>query len=204
MCAEDPRFGVHGTWLSGGGVTSVGGKIRRVFETILNSTALPNLHPALVHFPIALLPVAILFDLVVLWRRQPMLDRVAAALYALAALSAWAAVWAGEEAAESLSGLPEALRSAVEEHSDWAHWFLYAAAVVALARLALAWRDRRRERIGSLPVRLVAVLAALGVCVLMAGAADRGGALVYRSGVSVMAVPAPPPAAGPEGALTGR
>ena len=178
-------------------MTSVGGKIRCVLETILNSSALPNLHPAVVHFPIALLPVAILFDLVALWRRHPLLDRVAAALYALAALSAWAAVWAGEEASESLSGLPEALRSAVEEHSDWAHWFLYAAAVVALVRLGLAWLDRRSGRIGWLPARLVAVLAAVGVCLLMVEAADRGGALVYRSGVSVMAVPAPAPPSPP-------
>ncbi len=176
-----------------------------MFETLLNSSSLPNLHPAVIHFPIALLPVAILFDLVVLWRRHPLLDRVTASLYALAALTAWVAVWAGEEAAESLTGLPEALRPAVEDHSDWAHWFLYAAAAVALTRLALAWRDRRRERTGLVPARLVTVLAALGVCVLLVGAADRGGALVYRSGVSVMAVPAP---AGPDGAdargLTGR
>jgi uncharacterized membrane protein len=176
---------------------ALGGKIRRVFETILNSTALPNLHPAVVHFPIALLPVAILFDLVVLWRRHPLLDRVTAALYTVAALSAWAAVWAGEEAAESLSGLAEPLQAAVEEHSDWAHWFLYAVAVVALARLALAWQARRRERIGMLPARLIALLAALGVSFLMVGAADRGGALVYRSGVSVMAVPAPAPEVSP-------
>jgi len=62
---------------------------------------------------------------------------------------------------------------------------------VALVRLVLAWRDRRRERVTLLAVRWTALVAAVGVCVLMAGAADRGGALVYRSGVSVMAVPAP-------------
>jgi len=173
-----------------------------VFETILNSSALPNLHPAVVHFPIALLPVAILFDLVALGWRHPVVDRVVAALYALAALSAWAAVWAGEEAAEALSGLSGPLRSAVEEHSDWAHWFLYAVAAVAFGRLLLAWRDRRSERIGWLPVRGAVVVAALGVCVLMVEAADRGGALVYRSGVAVVAVPAsdPPPVPPPSGA----
>ena len=32
-------------------------------EILASYTSLPNLHPALVHFPIALLPTAVLFDL---------------------------------------------------------------------------------------------------------------------------------------------
>ncbi len=162
-----------------------------LFDTILNNTSLPNLHPAVIHFPIALFPLAIAFDLATLFGRSRALDRVTASLYLLAAVSAWAAAWAGERAADALSGLAPEIREQIEEHEEWAEWFLYAAAAVALARLALAWWERRSDRVGLVPVRGLVVAGALAACVLLAGTADRGGALVYRSGVAVMAVEAP-------------
>jgi len=177
-------------------------------DTILNNTALPNLHPALVHFPIALFPLAIAFDLVVAIGRRVTLDRVTAVLYALSALSAGAAVWAGEQAADALSGLPEDLRSWVHDHGEWAEWFLWATIAVAVARIALArWQARRggTERLGLPALRAVVIAAALGTCVLLFGATDRGGALVYRSGVAVMAVETPDrPEPAEEGAEIGR
>ena len=39
-------------------------------DALLGLTSLPNLHPALVHFPIALAAVALLFDASVLARRR--------------------------------------------------------------------------------------------------------------------------------------
>jgi hypothetical protein len=45
--------------------------------------------------------------------------------------------------------------------------------------------------LGLTALRVLVIAAALGGCVLLFGAADRGGALVYRSGVAVMAVEAP-------------
>ncbi|MGD2116081.1 MAG: hypothetical protein PVG07_13590 [Acidobacteriota bacterium] len=169
-------------------------------DTILNRTSLPNLHPAMVHFPIALFPLAIAFDLVVLVGRRTGLDRVTAWLFALAAVAAAAAVWAGERAGDALTGLPDDVRARIHEHEEWAEWFLYAAVAVALARIVLAWWQLRRHEGGGLglpALRVVVLVAALAAGVLLFGTADRGGALVYRSGVAVMAVEAPDsPAAG--------
>jgi uncharacterized membrane protein len=52
-----------------------------MFDSLFAMTALPNLHPALVHFPIALSAVALLFEAVV-WLRwySTAADRCAAAL----------------------------------------------------------------------------------------------------------------------------
>lgn len=173
-----------------------------MIDWILSATELPNLHPALVHFPVALLPVAIGFDLVGLAQRlrggsAP--DGSAAALYALAALGAWAAVWAGEEARDSLSGLPAATEALIEEHEAWARRFLYAVAAVAAARLAVeGWRRRGRQgsRGALVAARALILAGALAALVLLFGTADRGGGLVFKAGVAVMAVPAadePPP-----------
>lgn len=165
-------------------------------DWILSATELPNLHPALVHFPIALLPVAIGFDFVAFFgwlRRRPVVEGATAALYALAALGAWAAVWAGEEAEDSLTGLAGPVEALIEDHEEWAHRFLYTVAAVAIARLAVAWWSRRggEARHGAiLAVRSLVLVGALAALGLVLGTADRGGGLVFRAGVAVMAVPA--------------
>lgn len=175
-----------------------------MLDAILNNTSLPNLHPALVHFPIALFPLALAFDLATVIARRRSLDRVTAVLYALAALTAWLTVWSGERAAAGLTGLPAAVEPLIEDHEEWAERFLWVAAAVALARVVLAWREAsprrdslpgrfgpRRERLGLLPARAAVLIVALGGIALLWGTADRGGSLVYRSGVAVMAVPSP-------------
>ncbi len=163
-----------------------------MFDALLGWSNLPNLHHALVHFPIAMVPVAIGFDLIVLLGRRPGWDRATALLYSLAAAGAGAAVWAGEEAADSLSNLDPLVRPDVAAHSDWAHGFLYAILAVAAGRLLLTWADRRAARAGLRRWRALVLAGALGSLVLLLGAADRGGGLVYRSGVAVVAVPSPP------------
>lgn len=165
-------------------------------DWILSATELPNLHPAFVHFPLALLPVAIGFDLVALvgWlRRRPLVEGATVALYTLAALGAWASVWAGEEAEDSLTGLTAPVEALIEDHEEWAHRFLYTVAAVAIARLAVAWWSRRGEGAGHravLAARALVLVGALAALGLLLGTADRGGGLVFRAGVAVMAVPA--------------
>ena len=157
-------------------------------------TSLPNLHPALVHFPLALLPTAILFDVLGLcMRRQEWLERSAAALYGGAALGALLAQWAGQRAADSLVWIPAMIEPRIAEHSDWAHYATWSMGALAALRLSAALWDRESARVALRALLLVAALATLG---LLGYAADLGGALVYRHAVAVEA-PAPEETAPP-------
>lgn len=163
-----------------------------MIQFLLAHTALPNLHPALVHFPIALLVTAFAVDVACLvLRRQRWLDRTATLLYALGAIAAGATYLSGENAAESLVNIPNAAQTAIYDHEDAAFLTLVFFAIVALFRLLVWYRDRRAMGWTPLgPLRLLVLAAALVGQGLIVRTADKGGALVYQRGVAV-SVPAP-------------
>ena len=153
-------------------------------------SALPNIHPFVVHFPIALFTTAFFCDVVLLlgWRRL-WFDRSAALLYIVAALLSVAAALSGKFAADELDtsvpGIDEFVLEAVALHGDWAFLAVVLLFVVAGMRFEAMWRDRfetvatlHRARLLALAVSVVAQ----GVIVHTAG---RGGELVYRYGVAV-------------------
>jgi len=157
-----------------------------MLDALLDATALPNLHPALVHLPIALAAVALLFDAAAALRRSwSLFDVSGAALRALAAAGAGAAYLAGERAADGAGLLASAAEAALGRHADAALATLVAVSLVAVLRIWLAWRDRGAGRVRLGVLRAVALLAALAVQGVVAYTADLGGALVYRHGLAV-------------------
>ncbi|MEM7352704.1 MAG: DUF2231 domain-containing protein [Acidobacteriota bacterium] len=152
-------------------------------QELLSGSSLPNLHPLSVHFPIALLPVAILFDLCgLVLQRHPWLERAAPLLYGLAAAGAWVAEWAGERATESLADVPQATEALIARHSDLAHTTVWAMAVLAVLRLSVTLFDGATLRRVLRGIVLLLGLATLGLLLYVA---DLGGALVYRHAVAV-------------------
>ncbi|OFV81631.1 MAG: hypothetical protein A2Y78_12400 [Acidobacteria bacterium RBG_13_68_16] len=154
----------------------------------LGLTALPNLHPAVVHFPIALLVTAAMFDLLALAvrRQRWWLDRTAVLLYFAGAAGAGATYLTGRQAEDSLINVAPSVQPLIAQHADWALRTLLLFALLALARIFLLWYSSRHQRPLATPVRLVALaLGAVGVWLLVE-TADRGGALVYRHGVAVV------------------
>ena len=147
----------------------------------------PNVHPLIVHFPIALFVVAALVDGVALTLRQryAWMRASATGLYALAALGAAAAFLTGRDASDHVA-LPIAAVATLDTHADWALYLVWFASLYAAARLVTLWR------VPTPSLRIDGPLAAVGLVslLLVVQTAERGGELVYRHGVGVAAVPA--------------
>jgi uncharacterized membrane protein len=142
----------------------------------------PNLHPLVVHFPIALLLTAAGLD-VLGWtlRCNRSVRFVATVLYVLGTLAIIATYFTGRAAADAvwLSGMAHA---AVKEHWDWAFRTVWFFGVLTVVRLVSLWRVRADPR-----PALIAALTLAGLLggVLLAETADRGGRLVYQHGVGI-------------------
>jgi uncharacterized membrane protein len=155
-------------------------------DTLLALTSLPTLHPALVHFPIAVSAVALLFDAALIIRlRCVLLEWSAAALWVLAAAGAAAAYAAGRAAADDTGALSARAEAVLASHADAALVTVTALGLLAAVRMWLARRDAGAEHVRRDALRGGALLGALVVQGLVAYTADLGGALVYRHGVAV-------------------
>ena len=133
------------------------------------------LHPIIVHFPIALLITAILFEVLELVLKQDFLRKASTWLLGLGFLGGLVATATGvlaEEAAED-SGVPE---SAIELHESLAFATLGAFALM----IAIRWLQRKRN----IPHNVLLAVGLIGVA-LLGLTGYFGGDLVYRYGAGV-------------------
>jgi uncharacterized membrane protein len=142
----------------------------------------PNLHPLVVHFPIALLLTATGLDLMG-WtlRCNRSLRFVATVLYVIGTLTIVATYFTGRAAADTI-WLPGMAHAAVKEHWDWAFRTVWFFGILTMVRLVLLWRVRADPR----PALIAALtLAGLLGAVLLGETGDRGGRLVFQYGVGI-------------------
>lgn len=147
----------------------------------------PNVHPLVLHLPLALLPAAVIADLVsLLIRRWDWLRPAAVALYVVGGASAVLTYVTGTWAADSVSVSAEA-QSVLTDHADLGWWTMTFFGIYALVRLGIdLWPTIRTRRLVQLPLFLVA----LGGLVLLYQTGDRGAEMVFRYGVGVQSVAA--------------
>jgi len=153
------------------------------------------LHPAIIHFPIVLSLVALLFELVARHPRARSLEGAAGLLVLLAAVSSVVAVVTGN-AAHDDAVVPPAAAALVARHEQIGELAMWTLLVVAAARIALSWRGWFA---GIVPWVYVLALALGAALVSVNG--YLGGKMVFDHGVGtgpVQRQPATPPAgAGP-------
>jgi hypothetical protein len=123
-------------------------------------------HLVLVHIPVLFVPFALLLLIFSLWRRQPILQQLAASLFVASALVAVPAFLTGEPAEEQVEELPHVSNAAIEEHeasAEWAFYLTLSAGVFGLGWLLSSRRERLRNGLqaGLLVTGLTSSLALL-------------------------------------------
>jgi uncharacterized membrane protein len=137
----------------------------------------PRIHALFVAFPVALLPIAVIFDLVGLARRSEALRRTGLVLLLIGTVAAGGAVLAGLQAEDAIDH-GNAIHHLMEEHQTLGYFTLGIFGVVALWRL---WRERK---MGSKERAATFVLSLVGLGFLI-DTGHHGGKLVFEHAAGV-------------------
>lgn len=137
----------------------------------------PNVHPSLVHFPIALLTVFFLLELLGTLLRREKLRQAASAMLYCGALGAAAAAAAGLYAASFVPHSQE-----VHEIMEWHERLGFT--VTGLALILSLWRWLAKSVFVGMAKALHLLLATIMMACMVFGA-DLGGLMVYGHGVAV-------------------
>lgn len=142
----------------------------------MSQMLLHELHPSVVHAPLALLPTATVADLIAVASGDPAWERVGRRLWIAGAASAVFAGVAGLAASQEVRMKDPHARDMV---------FLHGAgnAVITLSALGVAfWRQSNRPSVGQCALALGAIAGALYTATL-------GGKMVYELGVGINSMP---------------
>lgn len=186
-------FQVHGGADHGGIADSVGSLLAfleqlpnhdapGIFSLLMPGIAgMENIHPLLVHFPIAFLSTFFALDIVGTLAKKRDWRNVASWLLYLGTIAAGFTVIAGFVAANTVPHGGN-VHDIMERHEHYGIW------VLSLAALLSVWRWKSGGIVVGAANGFFLVVAGL-LCVLMALGADLGGLMVYQYGVAVKAAP---------------
>ncbi len=142
-----------------------------------------NIHPIIVHFPIALLNAFFVMELLAFLLKKEKLREAASWMLYLGTLGAAVAVAAGVRAVNTLPHTEE-VHAIIQAHRT------LGIVVLVLAIFLSAWRLLAKERF-SLKAQTIYLVVAFVMAVIMVFGADMGGVMVYKYGVAVEAVDQP-------------
>ena len=192
--SENLQFSVHGGGEGDGLVGLLDGFLHGL-ESLFSSpihesftaflpgiAAIANIHPLLVHFPIALLSLFFLLDFSASIFHKPDWRVIAGCLLYLGTLFAGLTLLAGFQAAATVPH-GEDVHEIMETHEH------LGVSIFTLASLLSVWRGLGKSSLQGL-VNGIYLLMAAGLCLLLVFAADLGGLMVYHYGVAVQAVEA--------------
>lgn len=190
--SENLSYSVHGGGDSGEGMAGSLGSFLTAVEGLLSMSpaevfasllpgisAMENIHPLFVHFPIALLTVFFLIDFAGSIAKKSDWRQVASWFLYLGTLFAGMTVLAGLQAAATVM------------HGDDVHEIMqthkhFGLSVLTLATILSAWRFIFKGALQGVLNGLHLACAAV-LCLLLTFGADLGGLMVYKYGVGVEA-----------------
>ena len=141
----------------------------------------PNIHPLIVHFPIAWWIAAVLVDFIALMLpRAAWANTTASTLYPAGAVSAAIAYFTGRQAAATVH-TPGMAHPVVLEHWNWALVTTLGFALVAVLRVLAGFKRPHSPRW----VRAALTIAALAGLASLFETGERGARLVYEHGVGI-------------------
>ncbi len=146
---------------------------------------MPNVHPIVVHFPIALFITGLVVDVLGHLAERETLKKMGLVLVVLGALGALAAMLTGLSVEETVeAGLSEAGEAVLDNHAQLGQLTAYLLLGVAVLRILLAttWVKWPAVFGATLAVYLIAGVVGLG---LLTVTGYRGGQLVYEHGAGV-------------------
>lgn len=159
-------------------------------------------HPAIVHFPIALLVASFIFDLIGVVAKDDSFRKAGLYCLLLGLFGAGAAYWTGLEAEAAVKHMPD-IADALQQHKQAGIITLVLFGVLLIGRMVLEARPRIR-RAGYIVYLLVSLIAVINV--LRAG--YLGAKLVQDHGAAVrpvmMKLALPHPQSAPKPALPSR
>lgn len=140
-------------------------------ETFAALPWLGRFHVLVIHFPIALLSIGALFELVGWLGRKPGVEAIVRATVGLGALSAAAAV---------LLGLANAIEADYSGTLSWVFWWHRALGITTAVVGILAWLALTRRRRQPTPQRIVVARTAILLAATLVGVTGHfGGSLVF-------------------------
>lgn len=144
----------------------------------------PNLHPMIVHFPIALFMLAILMDVAGYFLPKTWWDeKKNLILYGLSGVAAVGTYFSGKEAADSIF-IEAETQNLLTAHADWAEYTVWFMGLYALLRIGIYLWEKEEIKIIRIGLTLLSFVGAF----LLFQTGDRGAQMVFKYGVGVQAV----------------
>ncbi len=137
-------------------------------------------HPQTVHFPVALLTVGLVFDIIGAVKKSDRWIFFGGLLIVLGLLFSFLALQSGQLAEDEIKPLSELLHEKVEEHEDTATISFFMILAVTVLRYFLV----SKQKLDAWRHWIVIVLSTISISLLL-WASHLGGVLVYEYGAGV-------------------
>jgi len=140
----------------------------------------PGIHPLIIHFPVALLSLAVGLTVLAIFYNPQWITKSTLGLYVLGTLGALASYISGKDAADSI-GLNLKAEVAIGTHSDWALYTLIYFGVITAIYYGVVFIFKKE----SLIFRVTLAVLAIAGFFILSQTAEYGGRLVFEYGLGV-------------------